>query len=67
MHSGKSSDSFLDLGRVFWHAFREGFLESPVLMFGIPWLVLKHGLSAAEAEARLRAWMFKVGWIKACE
>lgn len=64
MDNGKVSDWFLELGRASWRAFWNAFLESPVLMFGIPWLCLRHGQSMSEAETQLRAWMLRVGWLK---
>ena len=50
--------------RELWGAFWEAGKETPVLMYGIPWLSITRWQSLSTSEAQLRDWMARKGWVK---
>jgi hypothetical protein len=50
--------------RELWEAFWEAGKETPVLMYGIPWLSVTRWQSLSRSETQLRDWMDRVGWVK---
>lgn len=50
--------------RELWGAFWEAGKETPVLMYGIPWLAITRWQSLSASEAQLRDWMDRKGWVK---
>ena len=50
--------------RELWGAFWEAGKETPVLMYGIPWLSITRWQSLSRSEAQLRDWMARKGWVK---
>ncbi len=50
--------------RELWGAFWDAGKETPVLMFGIPWLSITRWQSLTRSETQLRDWMDRRGWVK---
>jgi hypothetical protein len=53
-------DTLRELWRAFWDAAK----ETPVLMYGIPWLSITRWQPLSKSEAQLRDWMDRKGWVK---
>lgn len=53
-----------DTLRELWGAFWEAGKETPVLMYGIPWLSITRWQSLSRSETQLRDWMDHKGWVK---
>lgn len=53
-----------DTLRELWGAFWEVGKETPVLMYGIPWLSIARWQSLSRSETQLRDWMDRKGWVK---